>query len=40
MYIPVWGVCLLSAVGGAVVTFLGAVLAVVFSERKKRKNRG
>ena len=40
MYIPVWGVCLLSAVGGAVVTFLGAVLAVVFSEHKKRKNRG
>lgn len=40
MYIPVWGMCLLSAIGGALVTFIGAVLAVVVSERGKRKNRG
>ena len=40
MYIPVWGMCLLSAIGGALVTFLGAVIAVVISESKKKKNRG
>lgn len=40
MYIPVWGACLLSAIGGALITFLVAVLAVAVSERNKRKKRG
>lgn len=37
MYIPVWGMCLISAIGGALVTFIGAVLAVVVGEHRKKK---
>lgn len=35
MYIPVWGVFTLGLFGGALLTFLGMVCAVVISNKKK-----
>ena len=36
MYIPTWVLCLLSAIGGAIIAFLGMVVAVVIQQRQKK----
>ena len=36
MYVPMWVLCLLSAVGGAILAFLGMVVAVVIQQSRKK----
>ena len=36
MYVPTWALCLLSAIGGGVLTFLGMVVVVVIQQSKKK----
>lgn len=36
MYVPTWALCLLSAIGGAILAFLGLVVAVVIQQSKKK----
>lgn len=35
MYIPVWGMCLLSFLGGCLLTFLVEVMVVAINSHKK-----
>lgn len=37
MYIPIWVLCLLSAIGGALLTFLALVAMVIISNRNDEK---
>lgn len=37
MYVPTWVLCLLSAIGGGILAFLGMVVAVVIQQSNKKK---